>query len=61
MYKIKTNKKGETFIMLTKKEFDEKYIVGCLDKYESNGKPNSIVKIKIHGEVPDMKNCVVIK
>ena len=59
--KIETGKNGDKFMILTKKEFDKKYIVGCLDEYHSNGNPDSKVKIKIHGEVSDMKHCVLNK
>ena len=55
---IKIDKNGNKFIVLTKDEFDKKYIVGCLDKYESNGKPDSEVRIKVYGEVPNLKYCV---
>lgn len=59
--KIETDKNGDKFIILTKNEFDKKYFVGCLDKYEGNGNPDSEVKIKIYGKVPDMKYCVLNK
>ena len=52
---------GEVFYLLTKEEFDKQYMVGCLCAYSSDGKPDSIVKIKIVGEVPDLKHCVLVK
>jgi hypothetical protein len=58
---IITEKNGDKFIKLTKREFDENFIFGCLWKYSSNGDENSEVLIKIYGQVPDLKYCVAKK
>jgi len=58
---IETNRKGDEFIKLSKKEFDANYFVGSLCEYHSNGGPDSIVKIMIYGKVPDLKYCVIKK
>ena len=55
------DKNGDKFYLCTKEEFDKQFIVGCLCAYSSDGKPDSIVKIKIVGEVPDLKHCVLVK
>ena len=59
--KITIDESGNKCLILTKQEFDDKYIVGCLDKYDSAGKPESEVKVKIYGKVPNMKYCVLNK
>jgi len=59
--KVKIEENGEKFISMAKDEFDKKYVVGCLYKYEFYGKPDSEVIIKIYGTVPDMKHCVINK
>ncbi|MDY6862938.1 MAG: hypothetical protein SV062_08115 [Thermodesulfobacteriota bacterium] len=55
----KTEENDEKFMILTKEEFEKNYFVGCLYDYESNGEPDSVVKIKVYGIVPDMKHCVL--
>lgn len=59
--RYKREENGDKFMILTKKEFDHDYVVGCIDLYDSAGGPDSEVRIKIYGEVPDMKHCVVRK
>ena len=51
----------DRYLELTKKEFDRYYMVGCLCEYNSQDGPDGVVKIKVYGQVPDLKYCVLYK
>lgn len=60
MGQIISNKNG-VYLKLTNEEFKKGYFVGCLEKWDPNGRKNSVVLIKIQGKVSDLKKCVVRK
>ena len=59
--KRKRNKDGSVVLIFTKAEFDNQFIVGCLEEYPPFNKPHGKVVIRVVGEVPTLKYCVVRK
>lgn len=50
------NKDGTIDYLMSKKDFYEKYVFGCI--WESNDR---WIKVRVRGEVPDLKNVVIKK
>jgi len=55
------NKDGSRDLILSKKYFDDNFIVGCLMQYNSSGKSNSKVIVRVYGSVPNLKYAVLNK
>lgn len=63
--KRRYNKDGSLDLLFTKKEFDTKYIIGCVTKYQYGGfntvkeEDESEVVVRVNGYVNNLKNVAI--
>lgn len=63
--KRRYNKDGSVDLVFSKKEFDDKYILGCVIKYQYGGfkskkkEDTSEVLVRVRGHVNDLRNVAV--
>lgn len=63
--KRRYNKDGSLDLVMTKKEFDTEYMIGCLVKYQYGGfdsqkeENKSEVIVRVNGYVNDLKQTVI--